>query len=196
MERLLRFRWKKGLSNYSIEVEEDMLTLHIKSFLSETKLTFSILDLDYKEQIYTKWDLKWLIYSVLTLSLGSFWLFLSITDKDKDGLVGQIILGVISVGIISGGFYLLNRFLSNSGTYYIVFFKNSNKSAFRVPKIKLIEPSFTDLMLLVKEHNLFSGQNSTVAEQLHHVAVLYDKGFLSLEEYTTAKEKILQMFTK
>lgn len=196
MERSLGFRWKKGFSSYLVQVEEDTLTLHIKSFFSETKLTFSILDLDFREQIYTNWDLKSLIYSVLTLSLGSFWLFLSITDKEKGGLFGQIILGLISVSIICGSFYLFNKFLGNSGTYYVVFYKNSSKAAFQVPKINFIETHFTDLMLLVKEHSLLSGRNLTVAEQLHQIALLYDKSFLSLEEYTTAKEKILQMFSK
>lgn len=196
MERSFGFRWKKEFSNYSIQVQEDTLILHIKSFLSETKLTFSLLDLDYREQIYTRWDLKSLIYSTLTLFLGSFWLYLSITDKEKGGLFGQIILGLISIGIICGSFYLFNKFLGNSGTYYVVFYKNSSKAAFQVPKINFIETHFTDLMLLVKEHSLLSGQNSTVAEQLHQIAVLYDKGFLSLEEYTTAKEKILQMFSR
>ena len=150
MERSVDFRWKKGFSSYSVQVEEDTLTLQKKSFLSETKLTFSILDLDFREQIYTNWDLKSLVYSTLTLSLGSFWLYLSITDKEKDGLFGQIILGLISVGIIFGSFYLFNKFLGNSGTYYIVFYKNSSKLAFQVPKINFIEKYFTDLMLLVK----------------------------------------------
>lgn len=196
MESSLGFKWKKRFSNYSIQVEEDTLILHIKSFFSETKLTFSILDLDFREQIYTRWDFKSLTYSLLALTLGSFWLYLSITDKEKGNFFGQIILGIISFGIIFGSFYLFNKFLGNSGTYYVVFYKNSSKAAFQVPKINFIETHFSDLMLLVKEHHLLSGQNLTVAQQLHQIAALYDKGFLSLEEYTAAKDKVLQMFNQ
>lgn len=188
------FSWRTGFfKRHRILVDGEALTCESKGLFSEYKETLSLTSLDPREVIITSYEYRFLVPSLLFVLLGGFWLYLAGPgDSDKDSLTARIVLGSIASLMIIAGFFLLDKFLHVSGSFYLIRFRQTGQTALVIAKKRFIEEDVAHLRQLIAQHSIKSAsRNDSVADQLDQIVSLYEEGHLTMEEFKAAKGKVL-----
>ena len=197
MQEEFSFSWKTGLfKNHRIHVAGNQLVYSSKHFFNETKDTFDVSSLDNRESIYTENNFRGFLVGAAIAAFGGYWLYLALaTDEAKGDKLANFILGVVACFIIAFGAGLFEYYLHISGKFHLISFRYSGQGALSIAKKKSIELSVARLRNHISQHTeIVTSNDASLTDQLQKLAELFDGGYLTIEEFKMAKEKIVNPF--